>query len=311
MVGAYARPDGHWWRGDEAPMEVTATPVDALGVAVLALLLVGAAVAGHRRARRDVVALATLALALLTAAVPATSRLVTPTEAYLSQWLKVVAALGWFAVGWAVWRCAGARLVGSPAEPRRAATVAGVVVAVVTLAAGSSWPGAATMALPSQDLAGKLAEVQAGVADELDRGRTYRVEFVGEHFVHYTSVLPALDDAGYTVVTDDGAAGQKWGRRLLWEPGDPVDATLTVTIDSAREPAAEVAACDADPDARLVFASAGLTPGEQAWLDDFNWRNLTDPGSVTERDMARWHVLTATLDRIRIYEAPRPCAEHR
>jgi hypothetical protein len=165
------------------------------------------------------------------------------------------------------------------------------------------------MAVPPGDAAGLAAALRQAAGAELDRGRTYRVEVAGDGDVHYSGLILALVEEGLTIVTDDGAPGEKWGRSHRWSPGDPVDAVLTLTADSLGSRAEEADACAADPGARLVFATAPLAPEEAAWLDDLAWRTLADPDAITDADRQRWLRLHARGAQVRLYESPTPCAD--
>lgn len=256
VVGSYVRIDGAWLTGTGDAPFVSAGGVDALWLVGLVALLAGCLAVARRRRLVDVAALASLALTLLLCSVPATSRLITPTPPYLTEWLKVVGGLAWFTVGWTTWR-----LVDSRTSTSRRSRAAAAVVAVALLAGGvaGGWRGAATLEPPYGDPGGVVHEIRVALADELDATEVYRVEIVGPSISYYEGLVHWLARDGHDVVTADGAAGLKWGRDHRWRDGEAYDATLTVAIDRPFDTLTAYDDCTRDPRVRQVFDSVDGT----------------------------------------------------
>ena len=77
-----------------------------VGVAVAAVVRVQV-----RQALVDVVALSSLTLVLVVAAVPATAQIFLPAYPYLTQFLKLIGGLVWLTVGWTAWRMPASAVV--------------------------------------------------------------------------------------------------------------------------------------------------------------------------------------------------------
>jgi hypothetical protein len=313
IVGRYVRPDGWWAFGGEPSKIATEFGPDALAVPLLALLLAGCALVARRRGLRDASALATLALVLLVAAVPATSRLVTPTPEYLTEWLKVVGGLAWFAVAWTAWRLLDARRAAAPAGRPATGLRAGVAaaalatVAVLVGAAAVSLPDAVETPLPPGDTVGIAPALREAAERELDPDLVYRVELVGDQDVQYSGLIRTLIESGLTIVTRDNRSGQKWGRTHAWEDGDHADVSLTLAVDVPGVAANRFLRCAADPDVRQVFDSGGLTEPARAELEDINWRNLTAPATVTDAERERAADLNERAARVVLYAGDHVC----
>jgi hypothetical protein len=313
LVGRYVRPDGLWARGGEGSEVTTEFGPVAIAVPLLALLLAGCALAARRRGLRDAAALATLALVLLVAAVPATSRLITPTPEYLTEWLKVVGGLAWFAVAWTGWRLLDARRAAAPAGPPATGLRAGVAaaalatVAVLVGAAAVSLPDAIETPLPPGDTVGMAPALREAAERELDPDVVYRVELVGDQDVQYSGLIRSLIESGRTIVTRDNRSGQKWGPSHAWENGDHVDVSLTLAVDVPGGAANRFLRCAADPGVRPVFDSGGLTESARAEMEDINWRNLTAPATVTDAERERAADLNERAARVVLYAGDHVC----
>jgi hypothetical protein len=305
LVSRYTRPDGPWLGGPEPRMwgDVQGSgPVVAL---LVLALLGGCVVLARRRGLVDVVALATLTVALVAVAVPAAANLVPPLFAYLTQWLKLVGGLVWFTLGWTAWRLVEGRL--RTAGARRAAGGA----AGVGLVAAALWSyGPATrVELAAETEGAVVQDLRAQLADRLDRDVTYRVEGVADSYGHNgAGVIYYLIDDGYDVLTSDGGAGLKWGHAHRWSRGDRVDRRLTVAVhyggswrDAYRE-------CLDDPDVELVASYDRLGPGERDRLEELESEGYYSPETFTEDESVEARELEADGFRVGVFAGETGCA---
>jgi hypothetical protein len=305
LVSRYTRPDGPWLGGPEPRMwgDVQGSgPVVAL---LVLALLGGCVVLARRRGLVDVVALATLTVALVAVAVLAAANLVPPLFAYLTQWLKLVGGLVWFTLGWTAWRLVEGRL--RTAGARRAAGGA----AGVGLVAAALWSyGPATrVELAAETEGAVVQDLRAQLADRLDRDVTYRVEGVADSYGHNgAGVIYYLIDDGYDVLTSDGGAGLKWGHAHRWSRGDRVDRRLTVAVhyggswrDAYRE-------CLDDPDVELVASYDRLGPGERDRLEELESEGYYSPETFTEDESVEARELEADGFRVGVFAGETGCA---
>ncbi len=250
VVGGYVRIDGMWLTGTGDAPVLTPRGLDTLWLVVLVAVLAGCLAMARRRRLVDVAALASLALTLLICSVPATSRLITPTPPYLTEWLKIVGALGWFTVAWTTWRLVETR---TSTGPRSRTVAASVAVAVLVGGVAASWHSAAALEPPHGDPDGVVQEIREALADDLDPADVYRVEIVGPSISYYEGLVHWLAHDGHDVVTADGAAGLKWGRDERWRDGEAYDATLTVAISRPFNRSSAYDDCTRDPGVRQVY----------------------------------------------------------
>jgi hypothetical protein len=303
LVGRYVRPDGPWMGGSE-PTGRDFLSVQGSGALPLLLaigVLAGCLRLGQRRRLGDVVALATLALALLIGAVPAAAQIPVPNEIYYGQWLKVVGGLVWFTAAWTGWRLVEPAIRSVPA--RRVAATA-LAAAVILVAAVSTWGKATTVVPPLDDAGGVVRGLASQLrAADLPRDDVIRLERRGEYFhIYGAGVTYALLSTGHDVVTDEGNAGLKWGHDHRWTRGDDYDLLLTVAVDDAyRE-------CESNPGARQLAGYDGLSPGDRAWLTDLQLRRLGDPDAITPEEDRRNDALAPHDLRVGVFESPSPCA---
>lgn len=301
LVGRYVRPDGPWMGGAEP---VGADFFSIQGSGPVPFLVALAALAGclhlaRRRGWRDVVALSTLTLTLVVAAVPVTFRLPLPAELYLLQWLKVIGGLVWFTVGWTAWRQMAA--VGSSAVARVAAVAVGVILLVAPL---SQWGAASSVELPTAKAGERVQALYADLDGKLSHDERIRVVQRGDPVPTYgAGLFYVLARDGYDVVTEEGARGLKWGRSYRWRWGEEYDRLLTVAVGHANQQ------CELDPDATLLGVYDRLDPQERAWLFDVQLRRLEDPDSVTPEEIRRSEQLAPRDQRIAVYESAEPCAK--
>ena len=305
VVGRYVRPDGPWIGGAEPTVFFSIRGSGPLPLLLAVAVLVGCCLVARRHRLADVAALATLSLVLVVGSVPATSQIVLPNADYLVQWLKVVGGLVWFTVAWTGWRLVEPRLTLAPAGRRRGAAL--VAVAAVAASAAWTWGDAATWSPPGTEDAALLGDVRSGLAQELDPGRTYRVEVRGDGQNHFRGLIYWMIHDGYDVTTTDGSYGLKWGHAHRYL-GDDYDSFVTVAVHNGGSLSDAVADCLDHAGTRLVFSHDELTPDERAWLDDVRLRHVVDPDSVTAGDDARSTELEARGFRIGIFEGRKACS---
>lgn len=286
LVGSFLRFSG--WADGAAPLIIwDLAPVDGLVLAAGFAVLVACVLAARRRDLPDVGALATLGLALLLVSIPAASQLNHPTWDYLTEWLKVVGALVWFAAGWTVWRVAEPSLQAARrgAGPLRAAAAVGtaVVVAGVVWAAGD----AARLDVRTGPNPGEVAAMRTAARAHLDPDVEYRVETSGSVDGYYAGFPYWLIEDGFDVVTADGAAGLKWGRDGSWVKGQPWGTALVVAVHYPGTDRDDFEDCVDDPTMTQVYRRDPWTPAERRWEVDLRFRRMTDAAGVTEADEAR------------------------
>ncbi len=305
VVGRYVRPDGPWMGGVETPdgniRDIPGSGPLPLVIAVVVLLVCVRVARGRRRA--DAAALASLALVLVVGSIPTAARLPLPLEAYLVQWLKVVGAVVWLAVGWTVWRVAEPWLRAH--RPRIVTAGAGIVL--VTVAAVSSQWWAASKVEPETGDGGEIShDLVAQFDGRLSRDATIRVVDRGDPFrVHGAGVFYAMIEDGYDVVTDDGASGLKWGRSRRWASGDDHDVVLTVAVDWLNDD------CASHRGSERIGLVDGLDAEEREWLSDVQLRRLGGEDQVTAAERRRAESFVDRDIRVGAYVGSRPCVAER
>jgi hypothetical protein len=307
LVGRYVRPDGPWIGGDEPAVWLSVQGSGPFPLAVALAVLAGCLAVGRRRRLVDVVALSSLTLVLVVAAVPATAQIFLPAYPYLTQFLKLIGGLVWLTVGWTVWRVVEDRV-----RSRRAWRVAAGAVATAGLlaAVAASWGPASRLETPSPK---EEAAVQA-LRPELDAmvadGERVRVEYAGDPLnVVGPGVIYWMIHDGVEVTTADGGHGLKWGHAHRWQPGERYDRLLTVAVDFGNGiPPDAITQCEDDPSARKVADYSALTPDDAAWLDRFEYDRFVDPDSASPAELARAEELSERRLRVAVYEGPGVCA---
>jgi len=305
LVGRYVRPDGPWMGGvemsDDNIRDIPGSGPLPLVAAVV--LLLGCVYLARRRRLADAEALATMALVLVAGSIPAAARLPLPLEAYLVQWLKVIGAVVWFAVAWTAWRAAEPWL---RAQRARVVAAGAVVVLVTATAVVSQWWAASEVEPPTSDLGGVTRDLVAQFDGTLPADARIRVVDRGDPFrVYGAGVFYAMIDAGYDVVTGDGASGLKWGSSHRWETGDDYDVVVTVAGEWMNDE------CAAHPGTRQLALADGLDPEERRWLTDVQLRRVAGEDQVTDAERRRAETLAPRDRRIGVYAGSEPCAGER
>ena len=309
LLGRFVRPDGAWMGGPEPISAELSVVGSGRCLSLLAVALLGACLhLGRRRQLVDVVALTSLAITLVLGSIPAASQFVLPVERYLTQWLKIVGALVWFAFGWTAWRLVEPAL---RAVPRRRAAAAALAVAALVGLSAWSWPEA-THAEPQFPDEGRIvAELGAQLAPLADEGEVVRIERRGEPWHIFTpGLVYDLIQRGVDVTTGDGGSGLKWGHEHRWVAGEPydrpVDRGRCTTRGRGTTPSPSASG------SRSVDKIAeydALSPADRDWLEDLQVRRLDDPSAVTEDELARADRLSRIDLRIAVFEGPEPCAD--
>ena len=301
LVGRYVRPDGPWLGGAEPQslnLDVQGSgPVPFL----IALLVLGLCVHVARQRRLlDVLALSTLALALLVGSIPATSQIVLPAFHYLTQWLKITGSLVWLTAAWTAWRVAEPHVRISITRQKVAA---GLATAVLVVAVAVSWPEARAVEQPSQRESPAVQDLRAQLADTLPRDSRIRMEIRGDFLaISGPGLVYWLIHDGHDLVTSDGWMGLKWGHEHRWSRGDDADLLLTFALDKA------VDQCNGDPRARMLAGYDAMSPADRAWYSDMQLRRLAD-ADVTDEELHRADRLAVDDLRMAVFAGPRICAE--
>lgn len=306
LVGRYVRPDGPWMGGAEPRAQDYFSIAGSGPLPLLAAvaLLAGCLYVARRYGIADVGAWATLSLMLVAGAIPAAAALPLPAYDYLTEWLKIVGGVVWLTVGWTAWRLAR-RAWPAPERPallRRGAMV-GASAAMLT-AVVSQWGPATSFKMHLTDEGRDAEALYAELEGQLPRDATIRVVRRGERFhVYAATVVYLLARNGYDVVTDEGAAGWKWGREHSLRRGGDYDMLLTVAVDQANDQ------CSLDPGATQLALYDRLSQEEREWLFGVQLRRLEGEGNLTPEERRRADELSADDVRVGAYEGRRPCAE--
>ncbi|MDD9372278.1 MAG: hypothetical protein PV358_19300, partial [Acidimicrobiales bacterium] len=285
LVSRAVRPDGPWMGGAEP----SGLDGDAVGsgplVAVAVLALLGGCLrVARRRGVVDAAALATLAMTLVVASVPAAANLLPPVFDYLTQWLKIVGGLVWFTVAWTGWRLAEPRLR-ELAPGRRRLAAAAACAAVVATAAWSG-PEATRVRTAGEAEQVVVQDLREQLGSALSPDAAYRVEQVADVFGYNAAgLIYYMIEDGYDVVTSDGAAGLKWGHTHRYE-GDDHDVRLTVAVHYGGSWTDAVRECLDDPRVELVAGYDELGAADRARLDDLKLTSLSAPETLTDADRA-------------------------
>jgi hypothetical protein len=308
LLGRFVRPDGAWMGGPEPiSPELSVVGSGPLPVLLAVVLLAACLHVGRRRALVDVVALTSLAITLVLGSIPAASQFVLPVERYLTQWLKIVGALVWFAVGWTLWRLVEPAVA---AVPRRRAAAAGLAVAALVGLSAWSWPEAGRAEPQFPDEGRIVAELGARLAPLVADGEVVRIERRGEPWHIFTpGLIYDLIRRDVDVTTGDGGSGLKWGHEHRWVEGEPYDRLWTVAVHDAGAWQDAVAECELVPSADKIAEYDALSPTDRQWLEDVQLRRLGDPSSIAPDEAARATELGAIDLRIAVFEGPRPCAD--
>jgi hypothetical protein len=308
LLGRFVRPDGAWMGGPEPiSTELSVIGSGPLPVVLVVALLGACLHLGRRRGLVDVVALTSLTITLVLGSIPAASQFVLPVERYLTQWLKIVGALTWFAVGWTAWRLAEPAL---RAVPRRRAAAAAMAVAALVGLSAWSWPEA-TRAEPQFPDEGRIvAELGVQLAPLVEEGEVVRIERRGEPWHIFTpGLVYDLIQRGVDVTTGDGGSGLKWGHEHRWVAGEPYDRLWTVAVHDAGAWHDAVAECERVASVDKIAEYDALSPADRDWLEDLQLRRLDDPSSITPDEDARATELGRIDLRIAVFEGPAPCAD--
>jgi len=248
-----------------------------------------------------------MAIVLVLGTIPAASQFVLPVERYLTQWLKIVGAFAWFAVGWTAWRLAEPAV---RAVPRRRLAAGAVAVAAIVGLSAWSWPDASRAEPEFPDEGEIVATLGAELAPLVDDGEVVRVERRGEPWHIFTpGLIYDLVQRGVDVTTGDGGSGLKWGHEHRWVEGEPYDRLWTVAVHDAGSWDDAVAECQRVASAEKIAEYDVLDPADRAWLEDLQLRRLGDPSSVTADEVARADALSRVDMRIAVFEGPEVCAD--
>lgn len=319
VVGRFLRPDGPSVTGnDVAERYAVSAGGDALVLVAALALLAACLVVARRRRLPDVAALATLTLTLLVVAVQGTAQLLVPLMDYLTEWVKLVAGLLWFTVGWTAWRVAEPSLRARAARraDERPAGAGGWPVRVVGLAAvlgvvtaaALTWSDAADLDAPANAEPGEVEGILAAARERLEDGVTYRIEFAGHTHAYFPGLMYSLAQNGKDLQTSDGAGGLKWGHAHRWVEGEPYDVALVVAIQHTPSREKPFDECMADPDMERVYIDDPLSADERAWAEDVTFRRAVDPDSVTEAERRRVHALYRRGPQVGLFLGDHLCA---
>ena len=306
IVGRYMRPDGPWVGGAE-PVSVFSVQGSGPFPLLLALVVLACCLwVAARRRLVDVVALATLSLALVVGSVPATSQIFLPVYSYLTQFLKLVGALVWFTVLWTLWRALGPALADRRAGRAVLAGALGVV-----LVATAAWTCGNATSLPTPNPAEEQA-VQA-IRRQLDgvlpRGETLRVEHFGDYLnIPGPGIVYWLIHDGFDVLTSDGAHGLKWGHAHRWQKGEDSDRVITVAMYYEGSFFDPIKQCRDKADSEEIAHYDPLTAEERQWLDDLRLAAVGGGPKPSATDQARAEELGEKGPMISVFEGDRPCA---
>jgi hypothetical protein len=301
LVGRYVRPDGPWMGGPE-PAWFSSIQGSGPAPLVLALAVLLTCIrVGRRRQLSDVIALSTLALTLTVGAILAASQIVLPAYFYLTQWLKIVGGLVWFAAAWTGWRLAEPWVRSVRWREVAARTLAPLVLVGV---AACSWSGASNYDLPGEPYSSAVQDLRAQLDAELPRDQAFRVEHRRDVHGIGPGVIYWLIHDGYEVLTTDGSAGLKWGHAHRWQVHEPYDQVLTVAINQANDQ------CASDRSARSIASFDGLSPDDRAWLNEVLLRRLAGRDAITAQEARRATRLQRQNLRIGVFAGPRPCADN-
>jgi hypothetical protein len=301
LVGYYIGPFGRWALGSTDSLGLTVSRAYALMVVAVLVLLAACLRAARRRHLGDAVALTSLAVVLVVGGVVAGARLVVPTPPYLLQWMKVIGGFVWFAVGWTGWRLLDAQT----GRRRLAAAVAGVALVG---GVAWSWGSAFDNAPPHDERPELVADIRSALRAELDDDLTYRVEVVGDPMGHHHGIIYWMIRDGHDVVTADGSAGLKWGRRHVWDRGDDVDAHITVAVHYGNSLSPSFDECSRDPGQGLLFSHSDLGRDDLTFIEDVNLRRVGEQ-DVSARDEARWEELADRDFRVAVFEGDDTCGD--
>lgn len=303
LVGQYLAPTGPLLTGHGALVPSTRA-IDVVWFLAAAGAMAACVALARRHRSTDVAALATLTLVLVLASVPATARLITPTPTYLTEWLKVIAALLWSTVAWTVWRVVSTRPTGLPVAHAIGGAAA---VAAIVAAAASSWGVAIAAPPPHEGDPALVGAVRRTMDQELADGATYRIEVVGDVAAHYDGLLYYLIRDGHDVVTASGASGDKWGPDHRWERGDPVEATFTITVHVGFSRSTALRRCLEDRGEEPILEFDGIDDDDRRWLERLGFRRLTDPDGVTTAEIERARQLRPHDVRVVVFRGDHVC----
>lgn len=310
LVSRYVLPNGPWMGGPEPELILATQGSGPAPFAVVLALLAGCLYVGRRRRLVDVVALASLAIVLVVAAVPAAANLVAPAFSYLTQWLKVIGAFVWLTVGWTLWRIVEpwVRMV-----PRRL-VVAGLVGTVaVSASAAWSWGDATTLEPPVPVEGEVVQQLRPQVRDRMPADRAYDVQNPGDVLGHNgPGLIFYMIEDGYDVRTSDGTKGLKWGHEHRWTSGDRIDTWLTVAVHYPGSLRDVYSDCLGDAGAQELVASYdALSPDERAELDDLRLQRVSDAEALTAADERRADDLEAGSFRVGVFAGDEGCGDQR
>ncbi|HET6954895.1 MAG TPA: hypothetical protein VFI47_31325, partial [Acidimicrobiales bacterium] len=308
LVGRYVRPDGPWIGGEEPSLYLSVQGSGPVPLVLALAVVAGCVAAGRRRRLVDVVALSSLTLVLVVAAVPAAAQIFLPAYAYLTQFLKLVGGLVWLTVAWTVWRL-GAGWVA--ARPPRRAVVGAVTIAGLVVAVASSWGDAVSADTPHRREEPAVQALRAQLVPDLAAGETVRVEYTGDPFnVVGPGVIYWLIHDEADLLTSDGGHGLKWGHAHRWQRGEPYDRLLTVAVNYGPDTASDaVSQCEHDPRARPVAEYNALGPADLDWLAQFEYGRYFAPDAASPADVERADELAGRRLHVVVFEGPAVCAQ--
>jgi hypothetical protein len=112
---------------------------------------------------------------------------------------------------------------------------------------------------------------------------------------------------GFAVGTLDGAGGVEWGHDQLWPRGQEVDGVVTVAAHHASQPSGDLDACRADARVEEIVTWTELDATESRSLDEFRWRRLEGPDSLSAAESARADALAARDVEVALFLGDRLC----
>ncbi|CAN5628982.1 hypothetical protein BH10ACT1_BH10ACT1_19800 [soil metagenome] len=305
LVSRYVRPDGPWLGGAEPNVFGSVIGSGALPVLALALALAVLAVLAWRRGDRLVAAGTSQALFLVLGAGAIAAKIEEPVWDYLVKWLIMVACWAWLWVAWGAWCLVRGHL---PSGVRAKA----LPVALVGLFLVACWsvPAALRLPFPAGGSAPAVEAIRPRLERRLDKDRIIRIEHRGDDLGEIASgVIYWLWRDGYRVVSSDGSIGDKYGPDVAWHEGDPDGgAVYTVAVHFPGRFRDVLRECSKHPGARLVASYHQLGAADRQWLEDFQVRNLFDPGSISSADVARSDRLSERDLSVEVWKARDVCA---
>ena len=219
IMGTELGPPGAWLAGDElGPFGVL--PSSTLPALLLLAVTLFAGAIAVRNGSASAGRLALLVVAVCAVGVVATSRITGLVGTYLVRWWWVLAAAVWLSIGWSV----ACSLRDRRARQALLGVAAAATVALSVIATARAVPAA----LPDADQSATVGALAGELATQLDRGRTYVVDWTDAEFwgAVGAGVFVELDRLGYDVSVVPPRAPM-FGE---WRTARPEDVDATVLV---------------------------------------------------------------------------------